>query len=146
MAFRDHLKNVDTDSRKLTNFDHLPSISKEHSEKPVILDGFESTINCRMALDVCQISVIASTLGIEEKEVGDLISKGISNPIDPLIVNKENASIFENCIEDVDLSKLPVPQYFPIDAGKYFTSAMVFVMDEGVSNASFHRMLVLYEN
>ena len=90
MAFRDHLKIVDTDSRKLTNFDHLPSISKEHSEKPVILDGFESTINCRMALDVCQISVIASTLGIEEKEVGDLISKGISNPIDPVIINKEN--------------------------------------------------------
>jgi len=146
MAFRDHLKSVGSDSRKLTNFDDLPSISKEHSEKPVILDGFESTINCRMALDVCQISVIASTLGIEEKEVADLISKGINNPIDPLVVSKENASIFENCIEDVDLSKLPIPQYFPIDAGKYLTSAMVFVMDDGISNASFHRMLVLNEN
>ena len=146
MAFRDHLKKVSRDSRKLENFDDLPTISKEHLEQPIILDGFQSTLNCKLALDICQISVIANTLNVEEKEVSDLISKGISNPMDPLLINKEDASIFENCIQDVDLSKLPIPQYFPIDAGKYLTSAMVFVMDDGISNASFHRMLILSED
>ncbi len=146
MAFRDHLKNVGIDSRELANFDDLPTISKELFEKPIILDGFHSTLNCKLALDICQISVIADTLKIKEREITDIISEGIKNPINPSLISKEQATVLENCIDDVDLSKLPIPQYFPIDAGKYLTSAMVFVMDEGISNASFHRMLILDEN
>ena len=143
MAFRDHLKRAKIDSRKLNDFDHLPSLSLENSEQPVILDGFESKINCKLALNICQTSVIAETLDIEEKNISDLISNGISNPKNPLLIDKKDATSLENCIEEADLTKLPVPQYFPVDAGKYLTSAMVFVMDEGISNASFHRMLVL---
>ena len=146
MAFRDHLKRVKIDSRKLNDFNDLPSISIENLEQPIILDGFESKINCKLALDICQISVMSETLGIEEKKIGDLISYGISNPQTPLFIDKQKASVLENCINEVDLSKLPIPQYFPIDAGKYLTSAMVFVMDKGISNASFHRMLVIDKN
>ena len=143
MAFRDHLKRVKTDSRKLNDFNGLPAISISNSEHPSILDGFDSNINCKLALDVCQIPVIADTLEIEENEISDLISFGISNPKEPKLIPQSDATVLENCIDDVDLSKLPIPQYFPIDAGKYLTSAMVFVMEEGISNASFHRMLVL---
>tara|TARA_Y100001980_G_C14556822_1_gene350756 strand:- start:4839 stop:6110 length:1272 start_codon:yes stop_codon:yes gene_type:complete len=146
MAFRDHLNNVKIDTRKLENFNNLPSISKYHSEKPVILSGFESNLNCKIALDVCQISVIAGTLNTTENELIDLIGEGISEPVEPVVVNRELSTTLENTIEDVKLSELPVPQYFPVDAGKYLTSAMVFVMDEGVSNASFHRMLILNDN
>ncbi|CAI8231157.1 MAG: Phenolic acid decarboxylase subunit C [Methanobacteriota archaeon] len=146
MAFRDHLKSAKTDSRKLADFNELPKISKTYSEQPIILNGFESDINCQLALDICQISVIADTLGIKESELSDLIGLGISNPKDPKLITKEEAKVLENNLKVVDLSKLPIPQYFPIDAGKYLTSAMVFVMDEGVSNASFHRMLVIDKN
>ena len=143
MAFRDHLKRVKIDSRKLIDFNGLPAISNELLELPIILDGFESNLDCKLALDVCQTSVIADTLGIEEKEIGDLIESGIAEPKDPKLISRDDATALENCIDEVDLSNLPIPQYFPIDAGKYLTSAMVFVMDEGVSNASFHRMLIL---
>jgi len=143
MAFRDHLKSVKTDSRKLTDFDGLPKISQANLEQPIILNGFESEIKCQLALDICQISVIADTLGIKESKLSDLIALGISNPKDPKLISRENATVLENNMDVVDLSKLPIPQYFPIDAGKYLTSAMVFVMDEGISNASFHRMLII---
>ena len=33
--------------------------------------------------------------------------------------------------------------HFPKDAGKYFTSGIVFSKWDGVENASIHRMLVL---
>lgn len=146
MAFRDHLNNVKIDTRELENFNHLPSISKDNLEQPIILNGFDSNINCKIALDVCQISVIADTLNTSENELIDLIGEGISEPLEPSIVDRDSAPVLQNSLEKVKLSELPIPQYFPVDAGKYLTSAMVFVMDEGISNASFHRMLILNDS
>jgi UbiD family decarboxylase len=42
-----------------------------------------------------------------------------------------------------DLSHLPVMHHFPKDAGRYFTSGIVFSRYGDVENASIHRMLVL---
>ena len=134
MAFRDHLNNVKIDTRELEDFNHLPSISKDNLEQPIILNGFDSNINCKIALDVCQISVIADTLNTSENELIDLIGEGISEPLEPSIIDRDSAPVLQNSLEKVKLSELPIPQYFPVDAGKYLTSAMVFVMDEGISN------------
>jgi UbiD family decarboxylase len=41
------------------------------------------------------------------------------------------------------LSTIPVMHHFPKDAGKYFTSGIVFSRFDGVENASIHRMQVL---
>jgi UbiD family decarboxylase len=42
-----------------------------------------------------------------------------------------------------DLSKIPIIHHFPKDAGKYLTSGIVFSRQDGVENASIHRMQVL---
>jgi len=42
-----------------------------------------------------------------------------------------------------DLSRIPVMKHFPGDAGRYFTSGIVFSRFDGVENASIHRMMVL---
>jgi len=42
-----------------------------------------------------------------------------------------------------DLSKIPILHHFPKDAGKYLTSGIVFSRQDGVENASIHRMQVL---
>ena len=42
-----------------------------------------------------------------------------------------------------DLSRLPVMKHFPGDAGRYFTSGIVFSRFDGVENASIHRLMVL---
>ncbi|KAF1076881.1 UbiD family decarboxylase [Methanogenium sp. MK-MG] len=44
-----------------------------------------------------------------------------------------------------DLGSLPVMKHFPLDAGRYLTSAVVFSQYGGVENASIHRMQVLDE-
>jgi UbiD family decarboxylase len=42
-----------------------------------------------------------------------------------------------------DLSRFPIMKHFPLDAGRYLTSAIVFSSDGEVQNGSIHRMLVL---
>lgn len=42
-----------------------------------------------------------------------------------------------------DLGSLPVMKHFPLDAGRYLTSAVVFSQYGGVENASIHRMQVI---
>ncbi|MCC7566508.1 MAG: UbiD family decarboxylase [Methanomicrobiaceae archaeon] len=44
-----------------------------------------------------------------------------------------------------DLSLLPIMKHFPKDAGRYITSGIVFACQDGVENASIHRMMVLDE-
>jgi anhydromevalonate phosphate decarboxylase len=44
-----------------------------------------------------------------------------------------------------DLGLLPVMKHFPLDAGRYLTSAVVFSQYGGVENASIHRMQVVDE-
>ncbi len=42
-----------------------------------------------------------------------------------------------------DLSKIPIMKHYPLDAGRYLTSAIVFSRYGGIQNGSIHRMLVL---
>jgi len=46
-------------------------------------------------------------------------------------------------MEKADLTRIPVMHHFPGDAGNYLTSAIVFSCQDGVENASIHRMQVL---
>jgi UbiD family decarboxylase len=41
---------------------------------------------------------------------------------------------------EFDLTKLPIPKYFPGDQGRYITSAVAVAEWEGKRNVSFHRM------
>jgi anhydromevalonate phosphate decarboxylase len=42
-----------------------------------------------------------------------------------------------------DLTKFPILNHFPKDAGRYITSGIVFAQADGIENASIHRMQVL---
>jgi len=46
-------------------------------------------------------------------------------------------------MEKPRLSSMPVMHHYPMDAGKYLTSGIVFSRFDGVENASIHRMQVL---
>ena len=46
-------------------------------------------------------------------------------------------------LSSADLGQIPIMKHFPLDAGKYLTSGIVFSSFEGVTNASIHRMLVM---
>ncbi len=84
---------------------------------------------------------IAKYLKCSPGGITDLLIEAYDNPSDYELV--DDAPFKANVIEDVDLSKLPIPKYFPIDGGPYFTSAVVYIeTGDGVYNASYHRMMV----
>ncbi len=79
---------------------------------------------------------LAAALGVEERDlVGHLASMTYSGRV-------LGAGRLEGGIP-ADLSRLPVMKHFPGDAGRYFTSGIVFSRYDGVENASIHRMMVL---
>ena len=79
---------------------------------------------------------LAAALGVEEKNlVGHLAAMTYSGRV-------VDAGRLEGGIP-ADLSRLPIMKHFPGDAGRYFTSGIVFSRYDGVENASIHRMMVL---
>lgn len=72
---------------------------------------------------------------------------------DKNVVKNLSSAKYEGCVNKAgklnmhppNLFSLPVMRHYPLDAGRYLTSAIVFSEYEGISNASIHRMLVLDE-
>jgi UbiD family decarboxylase len=80
---------------------------------------------------------ISLALGYEEKEVVKNLS---SAQYDGIVNNAGRLNMHAP-----DLFSLPIMRHYPLDAGRYLTSAIVFSEYGGVANASIHRMLVLDE-
>jgi UbiD family decarboxylase len=60
-------------------------------------------------------------------------------------VNVVQDSPMKEVVKEPDLGELPILTYFRGDRGAYITGGVVVAELDGVSNASFHRMLVLDE-
>lgn len=84
---------------------------------------------------------ICRALGVDAKTLMENISKAMSSPSDPKMV--DDAPFKELRTEDFDLSDLAIPKYYPVDGGRYITSGVVIGEYEGVRNLSFHRMMII---
>ncbi|MHC1611054.1 MAG: UbiD family decarboxylase [Candidatus Methanospirareceae archaeon] len=62
------------------------------------------------------------------------------------VVNIVEDSPTKEVVKEADLGELPILTHFHGDAGAYITGGVVVAELDGVSNASFHRMLVLDKN
>lgn len=71
--------------------------------------------------------------------VGHLMG-AIDRPIDPKVVEKPE---FRAKTIEVDLTRLPIPKYYPDDGGRYITAGIIVAEFEGKRNVSFHRMMIM---
>lgn len=76
----------------------------------------------------------------------DAVKNLHSNPQAPIVV--ENATGQEVIMDDVDLSKIPVPTLALLDGGPYFSNCIVIAKDPdtGVRNTSIHRFMISGKN
>jgi len=81
---------------------------------------------------------VARALGVNRDGITKLILDAMSRPEPPELVDE--APFQHGSREDFDLTKLPIPKYFPQDDGRYITSAVATSEFEGKRNMSFHRM------
>lgn len=78
----------------------------------------------------------------EHEDYYNFFQQSLLNPQNPLEV--ETSLTFSNT-KPVNLSHLPIPKFFPIDAERYLTSGIVFAQfpNTDVPNMSIHRIMVL---
>ena len=86
----------------------------------------------------------AMALGVPEAELAEAYSRRLKRYIDPCVVE---APAFRQVVwtgEDADLGRLPIPTYFPGDAGPYLTGGMMVARhpDTGVETGGFHRLQI----
>ncbi len=87
---------------------------------------------------------LAFALGVEEREVAQEYARRIKERIKPVVVADPP---FRHRVlrgDAVDLEALPIPVYFPGDAGRYLTAGMLVARDPqtGVETEGYHRFQV----
>ena len=84
---------------------------------------------------------LAFALGVDERSVAAEYARRIKEPIKPVVI--ADAPFRSRVIrgDAVDLGALPIPKYFPGDAGRYLTAGMLVARDPetGVETEGYHR-------
>ncbi len=83
---------------------------------------------------------IAAALGIGPDEIIDRLAEAIDKPAGTTEVGEP---LFRSRTIETDLTRLPIPKYYPEDRGRYITSGVIIAESGGRRNVSFHRMMVV---
>ena len=87
---------------------------------------------------------LAWALGVPESRLAQEYARRIKDTIKPTVVAR--APFHERVLTgaDLDLGRLPIPTYFPGDAGRYLTAGMLVARDPetGVETEGYHRFQV----
>src|SRR3989442_4758756 len=100
--------------------------------------GHDIPIVCNV---VASRRALAFALGVEENALAAEYARRIKERIKPVIVADPPWRHRVLTGDAVDLTKLPVPVYFPGDAGRYLTAGMLVARDPdtGVETEGYHR-------
>ncbi|WP_400259648.1 UbiD family decarboxylase [Candidatus Methanomassiliicoccus intestinalis] len=141
MAFRELLAEM---SDLQTIADDVPleyEVSRILSDKQPTPVFFKNLAGMKAAGNVWSDRArIAKALGTTKEDLVHHILAAMSSPQDPVIT--ADAPFRDQATTNFDLTKLPLPKYFPEDAGRYITSAVAVAEFEGKKNVSFHRMML----
>ncbi len=139
-SFREHFENIEkkTIEREVSIKNDITRDARAHPSTPLYYPDFP---NGRLVVNMWAARKrIASALGVKRSELVDLLAEAVDD--EGNITKVEEAPVKENVLNDFDLEKLPIPQYYPKDGGRYITSGVVFSEYEGKRNLSFHRMML----
>ena len=91
---------------------------------------------------------LAFALGVDERALAAEYARRLKEAIKPVVVS--DVAFRERLVtgDQVDLGALPVPLYFPGDAGRYLTAGMLVARDPetGVETEGYHRFQVKSRN
>jgi 2,5-furandicarboxylate decarboxylase 1 len=91
---------------------------------------------------VAQRAHFARVLGVEVKELIPRIIDAVAHPVQPPLI--ENAPCQEVIETDVNLERIPIPRYHPLDGGPYITTGVAVIQDPDLGrNLSFHRLMLI---
>jgi UbiD family decarboxylase len=100
--------------------------------------GFDIPIVCNV---VASRRALAFALGVPEGALAAEYARRLKEGIKPVVVADAPFRDHVRTGTDVDLRQLPIPMYFPGDAGRYLTAGMLVARDPetGVETEGYHR-------
>jgi UbiD family decarboxylase len=103
--------------------------------------GHDIPIVCNV---VASRRLLAFALGVPERVLAAEYARRIKERIKPVVVPEPPFRERVITGEAVDLERLPIPTYFPGDAGRYLTAGMLVARDPdtGVETGGYHRFQV----
>lgn len=118
-------------------------ILKEHDKDTVIFENIKG-YDMRVISGICNTrEKIAQALSCTVPQITPIITKAMENP-EPITRIQSVGDNFQHS-KKADLGELPILTHYKKDGGPYITAGVVIVKDpeDGIRNASIHRMLVL---
>ena len=100
--------------------------------------GHEIPIVCNV---VASRGALAFALGVDERGLAAEYARRIKDSIKPVVIPDPPFRHRVLTGPDLDLTRLPMPRYFPGDAGRYLTAGMLVARDPdtGVETEGYHR-------
>ena len=100
--------------------------------------GFDIPIVCNV---VASRRALAFALGVPESQLALEYARRIKDPMKPVVVSDPPFRRRVLKGPELDLARLPIPTYFPGDAGRYLTAGMLVARDPetGVETEGYHR-------
>ena len=100
--------------------------------------GHEIPIVCNV---VASRRALAFALGVDERGVAGEYARRIKDHVKPVVVPDPPFRHRVLAGSSLDLTRLPIPRYFPGDAGRYLTAGMLVARDPdtGVETEGYHR-------
>lgn len=107
--------------------------------------GHDIPIVCNV---VASRRALAFALGVPERELAAEYARRIKERIKPVVVPDPPFRHRVLTGDAIDLGVLPIPEYFPGDAGRYLTAGMLVARDPetGVETEGYHRFQVKGRN
>ena len=101
--------------------------------------GYDMPVVCNV---VASRRALAFALGVPESELAAEYARRIKEPMKPVVVADPSFRRHVVTGDAVDLAALPIPVYFPGDAGRYITAGMLVARDPetGVETEGYHRL------
>jgi UbiD family decarboxylase len=105
------------------------------------VQGFDMPIVCNV---VASRRALAFALGVPESALASEYACRLKEPIKPVVVAEPTFRERVLTGPQVDLGCLPIPTYFPGDAGRYLTAGLLVARDPdtGVETEGYHRFQV----
>ncbi len=118
-------------------------VELEHKGRPIFFHAVDGTHKVIMNV-LGGRGILAELFGVPSANLVQFLAE-IPEGGDPESskVNVVQDSPTKEVVKEPDLGELPILTYFRGDRGAYITGGIVVAELDGVSNASFHRMLVL---
>ena len=123
----------------------IAGIISSLNEKPVLFEKVKESKIPVVAGLLSSKMLIARALNLTRQELLSKLSKAMTNPKSPKVVDK--GACQEVVEKNVDLGKLPILKYTQKDGGKYVPSGVAIVKDPELGrNMCFHRLMLLNKN